>query len=161
MTAAWGEPEEVMEKFDIYNAAVCITKDSEVLVPEGWEDLNTKGILHLQNFNKKYTFQRIVKWVQKHGYCGGFTPRAVEMMKEAQPELIEDILGSKIPRYKPGITWTMPDFLKRWCHPVMRTLPVEIILNFVPVGGQKDANYAKYFNPYIDELIRRGVKEVQ
>lgn len=160
MTAVWGEPEEIMEKFDIYNAAVCITKDCQVLVPEGWEDLNSKGILHLQHFNEKYTFQRITKWVQKHGYVGGFTPGAIEVLKEAQPKLIEDILGSKIPRYKPGITWTIPDFLKRWCHPVIKIIPLEIILNFVPVGGQKD-NYNEYFNPYIIELIRRGAKGVQ
>lgn len=160
MTAVWGEPEEIMEKFDIYNAAVCITKDCQVLVPEGWEDLNTKGILHLQHFNEKYTFQRITKWAQKHGYVGGFTPGAIEILKEAQPKLIEDILNSKIPRYKPGVTWNMPDFLKRWTMPIRSLLPIEIILNFVPVGGQKD-NYKEYFNPFIKELIYRSTKEVQ
>lgn len=62
-----GTPEEVIENFDITNAKVAITKDS-IIMHNAWLFLEQNQILDVSNWNNKFEFYRIKKYLNKWNY---------------------------------------------------------------------------------------------
>lgn len=61
-----GPVEDVLNRFDIYNAMVAFNHQ-EIIVPEGWHALEDEKMLHVANWTTPYVIHRINKWFWKHG----------------------------------------------------------------------------------------------
>jgi hypothetical protein len=78
--------EEQMRGFDIFNGMIAIN-DSECVIPEGWTELNRKGILHVVNWESPFTIKRITKWVRNHK-ISSFSPETAKELTNKSLELI-------------------------------------------------------------------------
>ena len=84
----WTRPiNEQLAGFDIYNAMVAV-RESKITVPEHWEQLESKDVLHVSNWNSQWTMNRLFKWIgRKHWYVS-VTPPTAEYVYDRLVEII-------------------------------------------------------------------------
>lgn len=88
--------EQILSSFDIYNAAVAVN-DEHFVVPEGLEDLEKEGMLHVFNWTSPMVINRVAKWFWKHNFkrlspataseLGNFAMLLIEELKERPYEV--------------------------------------------------------------------------
>jgi hypothetical protein len=60
-----GSIDDILNGFDIFNAAVAFN-DQFFVSPEGWEELEQAGMLHVFNYKSPMIINRVAKWYGKH-----------------------------------------------------------------------------------------------
>ena len=132
ITKYTGTPAEVVDTFDIYNAA-CYFKDAQLFIPDGWEWLLEQKQVHVHKWRENYALQRLAKYVQKHGYDGGLTPASLIMIND-KIEYLLDQVGKGIITFEADFTAQDPEalpgekqinFIFKFLHPLMKNLTPE------------------------------------
>jgi hypothetical protein len=156
ITKFLGSPEEIVDGFDIYNAACYIVND-QLFIPEGWEWLFQNKMIHIHTWKQNYMMSRLAKWVKKHGYDNGLTPASLQMLNDNIDQVIQDIeAGGYAPVYRENAPPRKPyDFIFNYLHPIMRCFSSENLMKLSMYYPPEAYNYP------MKELYRRTSASLQ
>lgn len=139
ITSYHGNPEEVCNTFDIYNAA-CAIKGNLLYRPKDWNLLAEKRCIHLVRLNTEYTINRLSKWINKHGYTGGLTEESVKFLNEWAKAELEGLYDSN----NASRIETLQKLAK-----FTKALSAETLMHLAPLYATEDAGYSR-LNPAIE-----------
>jgi hypothetical protein len=151
ITRYTGSPEQVVNTFDIYNAA-CIIQGNKLMIPESWEWLLKEKMIHIHTWRSDFALNRISKWMNKHGYINGLTPGSLELLNEHIEELLEMAEQGKFNAFGKVVT---PEKVINKLHPFIKNFTPENLMRVSIYTPPNAYNYA------MKELYKRSEATLQ
>lgn len=153
ITMSYGTPEEIISTFDIYNA-MCYVKDNMLYIPEHFQKLVDKNMIHLNNIQYHSMIQRISKWVHVQGYLGGLTKSSFDMLNEVVDELMQHVTNGQVFRENMKFNekpYTPAEFINSPLSSFMKYFSPENLLKLSMYFTSSQSDY----NLPMKELCRR------
>jgi hypothetical protein len=100
--------DELWKTFDISNACIGINK-SGFVIPQGYRELNEKGLLHVRDFKYLWVANRMRKWFSKHD---NLSELHAECIDDFNSFLLKAFIELKVPKYTPVGEVTQEKFVE-------------------------------------------------